>query len=155
MEGERVSGSLSGTNKQRGAGETVPRLSYGEILERACPQYLNMGMTLEQYWHGDPRHYRFYRKAYEQRISHENYSAWLQGKYVFDAIVAVAPVLIPFSKGKLGDYPARPYPLTPEEKEEQELEKMKQAAEALKQMTLQMNKRFEEKQQTEGVNDIG
>lgn len=154
MEGERVSSSLSVANKLRGADESAPRLSYGEILDEAFPNYLNMGMTYEQFWYGDPRAYRFYRKAYEQKRSHENYTAWLNGRYVFDAILAVAPVLIPFSKGKLGEYPKQPYPMNDEEREQQEVEKMKQTAETLKQLTIQMNKRFEEKQ-TEGVNDNG
>lgn len=151
MEGERVSGSLSVANKTRGVGETAPRLSYSEILDRVFPQYLNMGMTPEQFWHGDPRFYRHYRKAYEKRLSHENYNAWLQGRYIYEALVDVAPIITPFSKGKLGEYPKQPYPITPEEQEAQEIEKMKRTAEAFKQLTLQMNKQFEEKKQTEEV----
>lgn len=154
MEGERVSSSLSVDNKRRGAGKTVPRLSYGEILDKAFPDYLVMGMTYDQFWHGDPKHYRFYRAAYNKRQRHENYLAWLNGRYIYEAIVDVAPVLVPFSKGKLIDYPKRPYPLTEEEEEEQKLEEMKKTAEAFKQLTLQMNKRFEEKQ-AEGVNNNG
>ena len=64
--------------------------------------YLNMGMTAEGFWKQDPSLCVAYRKAYEQRTEREremiNYSAWLQGRYIYDALCAVHPIYHTFAK---------------------------------------------------------
>lgn len=64
----------------------------------AFPYYLSIGMTAREYWHGDSMLPKYYRKAHKMRLEHENYNAWLQGAYVYDAISAVSPVLHAFAK---------------------------------------------------------
>ena len=76
--------------------------SIGELFNEVFPMYLNMGMTAEGFWEQDPSLCIAYRKAYETRIEQEremiNYSAWLQGKYIYDALCAVHPLYHTFAK---------------------------------------------------------
>lgn len=78
------------------------RESLGELFDRVFPMYLNMGMTAEGFWEQDPSLCVAYRKAYEQRVEREremmNYSAWLQGRYIYDALCAVHPIYHTFAK---------------------------------------------------------
>lgn len=90
--------------------------SYTEQFNEAFPYYLHMGMTAHQYWEEDATLVKAYRKAYELKQSQENYSAWLQGAYVYDALCAVSPVLHAFAKkgAKPIPYLKEPYNLNGE-----------------------------------------
>ena len=81
------------------------QIKYGEVFNTHFPYYLSIGMTEEQYWDGDNLLPRAYRKAEELRRDRQNSYLWLQGKYVYDAIYAMAPALQAMGGGK-------PYPLT-------------------------------------------
>lgn len=84
-----------------------------------------LGMSYKDYWYGDCMMVRYYRQAHRIRQRQMNAEAWLQGGYFFDALVAVAPILIPFNKHpKLGEYPKEPYPIDREMKKESERRKM-------------------------------
>lgn len=73
---------------------------------------MSYGMTYHQYWDGDVYAHKQYRLAHKQRISDQNLIAWLQGRYVYDALFAMAPILRAFSKArKPGDYTPEPYPM--------------------------------------------
>jgi len=50
-------------------------------------------MTWEQYWHEDPLMVLYYRKAERLRQERMDSAAWLQGAYVYDAVI-----LHPFAK---------------------------------------------------------
>lgn len=101
--------------------------SYSEIFEEACPYYLSIGLTPEEYWEGDCQYARYARKAEKLRLEKANQLAWLQGMYVYDAITRVSPILNPFAKKgtKAKPYPTEPYPLglSSETDKEEELEK--------------------------------
>jgi len=77
-------------------------------------------MTEEQYWDRDCELVKAYRKADELRRERENLNAWLQGRYVYDAILAVAPVLHAFAKrgAKPTGYVSEPYPITKQDADE-------------------------------------
>lgn len=94
-------------------------MSYDEIMDRACPDYLAMGMTYDEYWNGDPEAAIFYRKAHALKRKETNYTLWLQGLYIYEAIGDLSPVLNGFVKNpKPAPYPKEPYALTQEEFEE-------------------------------------
>lgn len=93
-----------------------------------------MGMTWDEYWYGDPRMAIAYRKAYELKCKRQNHDAWLQGMYIYEALVDVAPILRAFSKEtKPTPYSKQPYALTEDdakkrkEKEEKERDQKNQA----------------------------
>lgn len=85
-------------------------------------------MTPEQYWDGDAELPKYYRKAYEIKCERRNQELWLQGAYVYEAILDAAPVLHAFAKRntKPVPYPTEPYALTAkavEDKREREQER--------------------------------
>lgn len=88
------------------------QIKYGEVFTTHFPYYLSIGMTEEQYWDGDNLLPRAYRKAEELRRDRQNSYLWLQGKYVYDAIYAMAPALQAMGGGKPESYVNEPYPLT-------------------------------------------
>lgn len=103
-------------------------MSYHEVCERFCPDYLAMGMTWEEYWHGDPCMTRYFLKAHEMKRQEKNFELWLQGAYVYEALVDVAPLLHAFSKNpRPQKYPSEPYALT--KKEIEAKKKREEAAE--------------------------
>lgn len=74
---------------------------------------MNMGVSYDEYWHGDYTKLPFYRKAFEQKREEINQQLWLQGLYFLRAIASVMP------KAELL-YPEEPFPLTNKEVEAQE-----------------------------------
>ena len=99
--------------------------SFTEIFMEAFPQYLSMGMSYDEFWNYDPSLVKAYRKAWEMKVSQRNWEMWMQGGYIYDALLKVAPVMASGGmggKGKVepGKYPDRPYPLTEKEVKAQE-----------------------------------
>lgn len=105
------------------------RPSQGQIFDDAFPLYLTMGMSEEQYWDGDPQLTIFYRKADEISRDKQNSLAWLQGMYVYDAIIRLAPILVanPKKGAKPKPYTEQPYPLNSERTNPQKAEKAEKA----------------------------
>lgn len=87
-----------------------------EFFEKECPNYMAMGMSYDEFWHGPADLPKFYRKAYDIRKHERNYEQYRLGKYVYDAVGALAPLLRAFSKTtKPEPYLKEPYPLTAKE----------------------------------------
>lgn len=77
-----------------------------------------MGMTYEQYWHGDVSLTRTFIEADKIRQRRKNEDAWLQGMYIYDALARVSPIFRAFApRGtKASPYPTKPYDLDGKEK---------------------------------------
>ena len=74
-----------------------------------------LGMSYSEFWDGDVYLVRTYRKAYGIRKEIDNYKAWLQGLYIYEAICDASPILRAFSKArKPAPYPHEPYALNTE-----------------------------------------
>lgn len=78
-------------------------------------------MSREEYWYGNVYIVEEYLGAYKQRMETQNWFAWLNGIYTFDAVSAVIGN-VHFDKGthkfvKPMDKPIRIFPETPEEEE--------------------------------------
>lgn len=67
------------------------------------------GMTYEQYWYGDVTMVSAFLQADRARQKRENEKSWLQGMYIYDAILCASPALRAFSKSKPTPYPDKPY----------------------------------------------
>ena len=104
--------------------------SYTELFEEQFPHYLSIGMSYEQYWDCDCWLAKSYREAHKLRIKRDNEQAWLIGRYVYDAVCAVSPLLHAFAKNGTTAHPylERPYPSSVEEMRDREIEKLKDAA---------------------------
>lgn len=103
-------------------------MSYGEQFRELFPLYLSMGMTYDQYWNQDCELVKYYRKAQEIRNQQRNQDLWLQGMYIYDAILCASPILRSFAKKgtKPNPYPSKPYIIT--EKERRAEEEVRQKA---------------------------
>jgi hypothetical protein len=110
------------------------QLSYTEQFEEHFPYYLSIGMSYEQYWDGDCWLAKHYRDAHNLRIRRDNEQAWLMGRYVYDAICAVSPLLHAFAKNGTTAHPylERPYPTSMQEVREREVQRLRDAAEGFR-----------------------
>ena len=115
----------------------APTKTDAQVLEEACPFYLSIGMSLAEYWDGDPILAQYYRKAYLIKQEQENNIAWLQGLYIYDAVsTALHNALRGFGKGNIParDYAKEPYCFNNKEKTDaqklKEIEKEKEKAAA-------------------------
>ena len=149
MDSELVTGSESKTGRNGIDHSSLP-VSYTTYFDRLCPYYINMGMTYDQFWNGDSTMVKAYRKAHDMKLEEMNFSLWLQGKYIYDALCCVSPIFRAFSKAKKPiDYHDQPYTLQTEysevRKKQQERESDNKAKKMLEAFATKFNKEFLEK----------
>lgn len=124
--------------------------SYTKIFEQECPFYMSIGMSYDEFWYGDCWVASYYREAWKLKKQQLNEQFWLQGVYIYEALIDVAPILHAFTKKgtKPLPYPDKPYDLykdaqKDEKKKQQEIENEKIRAELfLKQWVKDTAKRF-------------
>lgn len=94
-----------------GSSSNEKLLTFAEMADELCPQYMAMGIPYHEYWYGDYTQLEHYRRTHELRAERANYEAWLQGAYIYDALCAVSPVLNAFAKKgtKPAPYLQEPY----------------------------------------------
>lgn len=83
------------------------------MFEHDAPLYLSLGVTYQEYWYGDVWAIVDARNAEKLRVDRKNQELWLQGRYFYEAIGAVSPILHAFAKNgtKANPYLAEPYSL--------------------------------------------
>jgi len=124
--------------------------SLTEYFETLCPYYIAAGMSYDQFWNGDSTIARAYRKAHELQTENQNFYLWLQGRYFYDALVCVAPIVRALSKAKKPiEYHDQPFQLNTTYSEVRQKQKEKANDTKAKQMmeafATQFNKKFLEK----------
>ena len=67
-------------------------------------------MTYEQFWEQDCELVRYYRKAAQIRQDLKNQDAWLQGTYIYEALIDAAPVFRSLTKKGTKPIPYRTEP---------------------------------------------
>ena len=103
-------------------------------------------MTYDEFWDGDNQLPKFYRRKHEYERDEKNFFLWLQGAYIYEALLDASPALRPFTKKtKPVEYRSEPIPLSNSRKKQQERneKKMKNGIEAMRRMMTNVNKRFE------------
>lgn len=76
---------------------------------------MSIGMSYDDYWNGPAEMTKAYRQANELRTQRRNQELWLQGRYIYDALLAVSPMFRTNFKGgtiKPEPYTKEPYPIT-------------------------------------------
>ena len=109
MDGDHLIGEPSDEHREK--------KSLTEIFKEAFPQYLAIGMTYDEYWHKEPNLVIDFRKADKMKLERLNFELWLQGKYNYEALLCVAPVMrATFSNKPVKpiEYPKEPHPITEE-----------------------------------------
>lgn len=115
-------------------------------------------MTHDQFWNQDVELVKFYREADKIRRERSNYDLWLQGAYIYEAILDASPVLrFTFSKKpiKPEPYRDRPYSMETKKQEKQEEKKAhevskeekqdRKARQMMEMFMLSFNRKFEGK----------
>ncbi|HIS12711.1 MAG TPA: hypothetical protein IAB40_06365 [Candidatus Onthocola stercoravium] len=98
--------------------------SYTQIFKEQCPFFMAIGMSYQEFWYEDCWIAKYYLEAYKIRKEQINEQLWLQGMYVFEAILDASPVLHAFSKKgtKAIPYSKQPYSLFKKTEKEKEKE---------------------------------
>ena len=93
------------------------------MFEEAFPYYWSIGLSPEDYWHGDPWLTVAARRKREIEIEQNNQELWLQGRYIYEGFSAVINAFswgLDGGKGtKPEGYRDYPIPITKKEKEQE------------------------------------
>lgn len=91
--------------------------TWSEIFHEQFPHYLVIGMSYDQYWNDDPMLVRDYTKADRLRQKRFDEQCWLQGAYIYEALLRASPVFHDFVKSgtKAHPYLEQPYTIKAEE----------------------------------------
>ena len=94
--------------------EPTQTVSYSDVFIEHEPFYISIGMSRTEYWHGKAELTKVYRKAYEMQRDRRNQELWLQGLYIYEALIDVSPLYHDFLKRKPEPLPytKEPYPIT-------------------------------------------
>lgn len=116
---------------------------------------MSFGMTYEQYWDGDVSAHRMYRKAMKEKTIYQNRMMWLQGLYIYEALLGVAVYNKAFSKAKPKPYRDEPIDLYAEERARREKREQMERFNRIKEKVEAFAKAFNGKRnnQTEGVDE--
>lgn len=146
MDGELTAIPSSTVEADGGEGNAQTPDSCREIFDKSFPAYLAMGMTYDEFYRKDHTLTISYRRAYERKLKRDNEMLWLQGAYIYDAIMRISPLLIPFnSHPKPTPYLEKPYPLFDNDTEKTDNKEKAVADKGLAYMQAQMlkfNKKF-------------
>ena len=115
------------------SGEQEP-ISLTDLFNEQFPYYLVMGMTYQEFWHGDFNLVKAYRKAYKLQQEIKDSECWRQGLYFYEALLDASPILQAFAKNgtKPRPYPSKPYGVSDKEEISKEEENRKIENERLK-----------------------
>lgn len=123
-----------------------------ELFWDALPQYLAIGMSAEEFWHGPFDLAVAYRKAWEIGRDVRYADEWRAGVYVKEALSVVLDHA--FNKHATSEYPDAPLFSSEEERraiaEERERRAAIRTRERLKAFADAFNKRFAERQGSRG-----
>lgn len=89
-----------------------------EYFDSACPYYMAIGMSYEEYWYGKPEIAKFYKEKDIYRRRMKNEEMWIEGLYFAKAISTN------FSKKE--KYPEKPFDIFPKTTLEKQAEAQKE-----------------------------
>ena len=121
----------------------------GDWLDKACVQWMSIGVPYDEFWNGDYTQLKYYEDVYSLKMKQKNYEMWLQGMYFYDAMsVSLSRA---FDKRSHVEYPKEPYRIMPMTEMEQEAEKQKKVNEFRNQLNA-LCRKFERKHRAEKQN---
>lgn len=135
--------AIPSSNGEAGGGEssdTQTPVSCREIFDKAFGEYLVMGMSYDEFYNKDHTLAIAFRQAYKRKREQANRDMWLQGAYVYEAIIRVSPLLAAFAKHpKAEPYLDKPFPLYESEENGEDTKSKAVADKGLAYMQAQMN----------------
>lgn len=116
---ETVNGQVSSDTSQKDT-KSTSNTPFGDMCDEMCPYYMSLGISYDEFWHGDYCKFKYYVKKHEYDTEDINTKLWLQGMYNYKAFEAVMNA---FSYGMSGGkgkkpngYMEYPHPFTEREK---------------------------------------
>lgn len=107
--------------------------TYADVFRESFPFYLSIGMTYEQYWHGDAWLVCDYYDAYVMRRDEQNFFAWLGGAYHYAAVAtALSNISLDGKRHKTNNYLDKPFQIRPKTAEEAEAEQREREMKIIK-----------------------
>lgn len=111
-------------------------------------------MSYADYWDGDPEIAKHYRAKHKAEQEQRNYELWLQGGYIYEALLDASPVLNALAKDHTAiPYRSEPFPLSEAEAEQRKQreneKKMAAAREIMMAKMTSINSKFGKKEQAE------
>lgn len=98
-------------------------------LSELCSFYMAIGVSYDEFWHGDPCKLKFHLRAHEYKQEQENQNAWLCGMYNYKATQAALEEFSYGMNGKKGKKPNGyfdyPVAITDREKQVEKQRKIK------------------------------
>jgi hypothetical protein len=134
---KRNVGDCVTAQSQETDGEGEP-FSFSKLFHDVEAYYISIGMTYEQFWHGDVWLAKVYRDAEELRERRANAEAWRNGFYMASALSSTVGNMFRKKGSKPIKYMDRPIPLTQKEKDEYEYQRAVEAQERIKRMMFSM-----------------
>ena len=129
--------------------EPPTKQTISEIFEKVLPYYIAIGMPPAEFWDGDVDLVKAYRKAYEYKKQEWNVQAYLNGMYVYDALIRVAPIFHAFAKKgtKPMEYRDKPIDImtSPQQVKAEEVNKSRDMQLRMIEKFKKINKHFEQK----------
>lgn len=99
-----------------------PKKTIEEVFNDACPYFMAIGVSYDDFWYNEPDIAKQMLKAHEIRRKIDNEKLWLQGYYTYIALCSVSPVLHAFAKKgtKPAPYLSEPLALSQDEIDERD-----------------------------------
>ena len=119
-----------------------PSPSLRQSFAQACPYYMSIGMTFDEFWYKESWRTIVYRRADDIRFEKDDMARWLNGRYVYEAIGRLSPVLNWGSKtGKAEPYLDLPFTKQAKPEEQQKTQREYEEAEIANAKILMSNLR--------------
>lgn len=119
-----------------------------ELFWKVLPEYLAIGMSAEEFWHGDLRLCKAYREAYSITVENKYVAEWRSGVYMFEALLSAANAYREFQKTSDHPYPEKPLFSTERAKkiaeEQEEKARMERNKAVFTAFAAKFNARFEQ-----------
>lgn len=110
--------------------------SFSESFSEIFPYYMAIGMSYDEFWHGDPYLAVYYREAHELKRDEENQKQWWNGLYTYIAVsTALSNIHFDGKRHKVNEYLHEPLRIRPKTEEELEEERRK----AIEKTVMQLN----------------
>lgn len=80
---------------------------------------LSIGISYDEFWHYTPHEINLVTEAYnrkqERKLEYDNLVAFVQGRYMVDALLSTVGNMFSKKGSKTIEYPQKPYDLNPQE----------------------------------------
>ena len=143
MEGNEVD-LLPELPSEEDSKRTESETPISDMLDKLCPYYMLMGVSYDEFWHGDYTHLKYYEEKYKLEVEKRNQELWLQGLYIYDAVGTVLANAFAKRGSNPKKYPDKPYRITEKSEEEKEAEK-KKMVEDFRAQLMAMDRRFSQR----------